>query len=180
MTGIICSGFGGQGVLTLGLILANTAMLGGNEVTWIPSYGAEMRGGTANCSIKISDEPIASPYVNKIDVLVAMNEPSLKKFEKDVAPGGMIIINTSIVKEKVSRSDVKVVNVDANDIANALNNQRAVNIIVLGTFVGATGLFTKDEMAQGIEKYFEKKKLDNSLNLKAYSEGFAVGEAQKV
>lgn len=179
MTGIICSGFGGQGVLTLGLILANTAMLAGNEVTWIPAYGAEMRGGTANCSIKISDEMIASPYVNKLDVLVAMNEPSLKKFEKDVVPGGMIILNSSIVKEKVSRSDVKVVSVDANAIATSLNNPRAINLIVLGTFVGATGLFTKDEMADGIEKYFEKKKIDNTLNLKAYNEGFAIGEAQK-
>lgn len=179
MTGIICSGFGGQGVLTMGLILANTAMLAGNEVTWIPSYGAEMRGGTANCSIKISDEPIASPYVNKIDVLIAMNEPSLKKFENDVVPGGMIILNTSIVKEKPTRSDVKVVEIAANDIAVELNNPRAVNLIVLGTFVGATGVLTKEEMSTGIEKYFEKKKIDNSLNLQAYEKGFAVGEAQK-
>ncbi|HCU07820.1 MAG TPA: oxidoreductase [Clostridiales bacterium] len=179
MTGIICSGFGGQGVLTMGLILANTAMLAGNEVTWIPSYGAEMRGGTANCSIKISDEPIASPYVNKIDVLIAMNEPSLKKFENDVVPGGMIIVNTSIVKEKVGRSDVKIVEINANDIAVELNNPRAVNLIVLGTFVGATGVLTKDDMSNGIVKYFEKKKIDNTLNLKAYEEGFAVGEAQK-
>lgn len=179
MRGIICSGFGGQGVLTLGLIIANTAMLGGNEVTWIPAYGAEMRGGTANCSVKISDEAIASPYVNKIDVLVAMNDPSLKRFEKDVLPGGTIIVNTSIMKEKVSRNDVKVIEVKANEIAASLNNPRAINLIVLGTFVGATGLFTEDEMARGIEKYFEKKKIDNTLNLKAYSEGFAVGEAQK-
>lgn len=179
MTGIICSGFGGQGVLTLGLIIANTAMLGGNEVTWIPAYGAEMRGGTANCSVKISDEPIASPYVNQIDVLVALNDPSLKRFQKDVLPGGTIIVNSSIVKEKITRADVKIVEVKANDIAASLNNPRAINLIVLGTFVGATGLFTKEEMATGIEKYFEKKKIDNTLNLKAYSEGFAVGEAQK-
>ena len=138
-----------------------------------------MRGGTANCSIKISDEPIASPYVNKIDVLIAMNEPSLKKFENDVVSGGMIIVNTSIVKEKVGRSDVKVVEINANDIAVELNNPRAVNLIVLGTFVGATGVLTKDDMSNGIEKYFEKKKIDNTLNLKAYEEGFAIGEAQK-
>jgi len=179
MTGIICAGFGGQGVLTMGLILANCAMLAENEVTWIPSYGAEMRGGTANCSIKIGKEPIASPYINKTDVLIAMNEPSLKKFENDVISGGTIIVNSSIVKEKIKRSDVRVINVDANEIAINLNNLRAVNLIVLGTFAGATGLFTKDEMANGIENYFSKKKIDNTLNLKAYSEGFAVGEAQK-
>src|SRR5665647_1267652 len=117
MTGIICAGFGGQGVLTMGLILANCAMLAENEVTWIPSYGAEMRGGTANCSIKIGKEPIASPYINKTDVLIAMNEPSLKKFENDVISGGTIIVNSSIVKEKIKRSDVRVINVDANEIA---------------------------------------------------------------
>ena len=179
MAGIICAGFGGQGVLTMGLILANCAMLAENEVTWIPSYGSEMRGGTANCTIKISKEAIASPYVKKIDVLIAMNEPSLKKFENDVISGGTIIVNTSIIKAKVERSDVRVINVEANDIAVKLNNSRAVNLIVLGTFAGATGLFTKDEMANGIENYFSKKKIDNSLNLKAYSEGFAIGEAQK-
>jgi len=179
MTGIICSGFGGQGVLTMGLILANTAMLIGNEVTWIPSYGAEMRGGTANCSVKISDEPIASPYVNKIDVLIAMNEPSLKRFEKQVVPGGTIILNTSIVKQKVSRTDVKVVEVAANDIAAELNNLRAVNLIVLGTYIGVSGIMTKQQMADGILAYFEKKNIDHNLNIKAYEKGYEIGEAQK-
>jgi 2-oxoglutarate ferredoxin oxidoreductase subunit gamma len=180
MTGIICAGFGGQGVLTTGLILANCAMLAGSEVTWIPAYGAEMRGGTANCSIKISNEPVASPYVNKLDVLIAMNEPSLRKFENDVVSGGTIIVNSSIIKGKIARSDVHVVTVDANDIAVKLNNPRAVNLIILGVFAGSTGLFTKEEMSNGIENYFSKKKIDNTLNLKAYGEGFAVGEAQKV
>lgn len=179
MTGIICSGFGGQGVLTMGLILANTAMLVGNEVTWIPSYGAEMRGGTANCSVKISKNPIASPYVNKIDVLIAMNEPSLNRFESQVVPGGTIILNTSIVKQKVTRTDVKVVEVAANDIAAELNNLRAVNLIVLGTFVAVTDVMTKKDMSDGILKYFEGRNIDHDLNIKAYEKGYEAGEAQK-
>src|SRR6056297_2599678 len=117
MLNIICAGFGGQGVLTAGLILAKTAMDNDKNVTWIPSYGSEMRGGTANCNVKIYDDKISSPFVKKIDILIAMNKPSIIKFEPKVRPGGMIISNKSIVTGWNFREDIKIVEVEATAIA---------------------------------------------------------------
>ena len=107
MTNLVCAGFGGQGVLTAGLIIAKTGMDIGKNVVWIPSYGSEMRGGTANCNVKISEEEIASPFIRSIDVLLALNEPSVDKFQGSIAPGGTMIINSSIVKRKTSQRKTK-------------------------------------------------------------------------
>ncbi|MDR1486676.1 MAG: 2-oxoacid:acceptor oxidoreductase family protein [Deltaproteobacteria bacterium] len=175
MTDIICSGFGGQGVLTAGLILAKIAMDEGLEVTWVPSYGSEMRGGTANCNIKIDRQPIASPFVRNIDLLVAMNDPSVEKFEVMMKPGGILIVNTSLAASgRKYRSDIVRVGVPANALAEELENPRAVNIILLGAAMAKSALFEKEAVLQGLENYFSEKGKINPKNALALEKGWAA------
>ena len=135
MTEIICAGFGGQGVLTTGLIIAHSAMMLGREVTWYPSYGSEMRGGTANCSVVVSDKPVASPLISMADTVLAMNLPSMLKFQGEVKPGGLLLVNSSIIEEKSSRDDCDVVYVPCNHIAGKNGNPRGANVVFLGAYV---------------------------------------------
>lgn len=172
MIEIISAGFGGQGVLTAGLILAKIAMDNGKNVTWIPSYGSEMRGGTANCSIKIGDQDIASPFVKAVDVLIAMNAPSIDKFEKMIKPDGILIVNSSMVKDREYRKGIRIVEVPANDIANDANNPRGLNITVLGAFVKATNIFNKEVFAEGIENFFSSKGKTNPANRICFEKGY--------
>lgn len=172
MPNIICAGFGGQGVLTAGLIIAKTGMNNNKNVTWIPSYGSEMRGGTANCNVKISDGKISSPFVKKIDILVAMNKPSIAKFEPMVRSGGLIISNNSIVKEWNFRKDIRLVDVDATTIADELKNAKGANIVMLGALAASGELFCKDVMAKGIEEFFMAKGKNNSKNAECFEKGF--------
>ena len=128
MTEIICSGFGGQGVLVAGMILADAGMEDGKNVTWYPSYGSEMRGGTANCNIKISEEEIPSPYCHQLDILYTLNDAAIDKFESQVRPGGILLVNSSLArKDRVYRDDIQVIKVPATDIANELGNARGTN-----------------------------------------------------
>ena len=120
----IFAGFGGQGMLLIGKFMAMACMLDGKHVSWLPSYGPEMRGGTANCSVIVSDNPVASPLVNKADVVVAMNRPSLDKFEEHVKPGGVLVINSSIIDRKAVRDDITVVYCDANNVAESVKNPK--------------------------------------------------------
>jgi len=132
----IFSGFGGQGVLSMGKLLAYAAMKEGKEVSWMPSYGPEMRGGTANCMVNISDEPISSPVVTEYDVVVALNQPSLKKFEPMVKKGGILIWESSTIKEGPTRKDITVIPLPAIDKAtNELKNVKVMNMLVLGALV---------------------------------------------
>ena len=133
----IFAGFGGQGMLLIGKFTAMACMLDGKHVSWLPSYGPEMRGGTANCSVVVSDEPVGSPLVDNCDVLIAMNLPSLDKFEHTVKPGGLIVVNSSIIERKVERDDVKVVYCDANKIAEEVKNPKGANVAILGAMMGA-------------------------------------------
>ena len=134
-TEIIIAGFGGQGVLFGGQLLAYAGMDEGKEVTWIPSYGPEMRGGTANCTVIVSDEEIGSPLVRNPRVVIAMNRPSLDKYEKLVKPGGVLVVNTSLVDRKVTRTDIKVVEIAANEVAEKLGDQRMTNMVLLGALL---------------------------------------------
>lgn len=172
MMEFIFAGFGGQGVLTSGLILANIAADQNHNITWIPSYGSEMRGGTANCNVKVSTEEIASPFVKNIDVLVAMNGPSIDKFEKMIKPNGTMIVNTSMVKDKKFREDINVVEVPANDIARELNNPKGANIAMLGALAKCTGLFDKETFINGIDKYFAAKGKSNPANKATFERGY--------
>lgn len=133
---IFIAGFGGQGVLLIGQMLSYAAMYAGKEVTWMPSYGPEMRGGTANCTVCISDEPIASPLVTTCDVLITMNGPSLDRFESMLAPGGDLFINSSIIAQKATRSDINVHYVDCNAIAEGtIGNAKTANMVMLGAII---------------------------------------------
>lgn len=172
MLEIISAGFGGQGVLTAGLILAKVSMDNGKNVTWIPSYGSEMRGGTANCNVKVSDAEIASPFVKKIDVLIAMNGPSIDKFESSMKEGGTIIVNSSMIKDRKFREDLNIVEVPANDIARYLGNPRGANIAILGGLVKVTNVLEKDAFADGIDKFFADKGKVNELNRLCFEKGY--------
>lgn len=149
---ILIAGFGGQGVLSTGQLMAYAGMIEGKQVAWIPSYGPEMRGGTANCGITISDEPISSPLVTEPTTLIVMNRPSLDKFEKTVVPGGLILINSSLVEQKVKRQDVKVVEIPANRIAEELGNVRVANNVILGALIELTGIVTVEAVVESLKK----------------------------
>ena len=149
--GYIFAGFGGQGMLLIGKFLAMANMLDGKHVSWLPSYGPEMRGGTANCSVIVSDEEVASPMIDKADVLIAMNLPSLDKFEHTVKPGGLIVVNSSIIDRKVQRDDVRVVYCDAAHIAENVKNPKGANVAILGAMMGADDAsVSMDKMVEAI------------------------------
>ena len=150
---IFIAGFGGQGVLLIGQMLSYAAMYEGKEVTWMPSYGPEMRGGTANCTVCVSDAPIASPLITECDVLIAMNGPSLDKFESMLVPGGDPYINTSVVTQKATRSDVNVYYVDTLGIAEEkVGNGKSANMVMLGAIIRKSKIVDISIM----DKVFEK------------------------
>ena len=134
-TEIIIAGFGGQGILFAGQILAYAGMDQGFEVTWFPSYGPEMRGGTANCTVVIGDEEIGAPIVNHPQVVIAMNLPSLDKYEMSIQSHGILVVNSSMVNRLVTRRDIKVVEIPANELAESLGDKRMANMLMLGGFL---------------------------------------------
>lgn len=141
---IICAGFGGQGVMLIGQLLAYSANEKGLNTLWFPSYGPETRGGTANCSVTISDTIVNSPVISKADSLIIMNGPSLDKFVDRVKPGGRIFINSSLTNKKVERNDVSIYYVPVNDIAVELGNSKVANMVMLGAYLEVTKLFDKE------------------------------------
>lgn len=176
---MIFAGFGGQGVLLMGKMIAYAGMNSGKEVSWLPSYGAEMRGGTANCTVVVSDEPVGSPVVATPWALIAMNLPSLDKFEPSVAKGGVLLINTSLILRPAVRTDVHLVNVAANEICNELGNPRGANMVAIGCFVGATDVVPVAEMEKLIAETFAKKPALIDVNVECFRRGLEVGRSQK-
>jgi 2-oxoglutarate ferredoxin oxidoreductase subunit gamma len=155
---IIMAGFGGQGVMAMGKILAEAALKEGKNVSWLPSYGPEMRGGTANCNVIISEDPVGAPIVTEATAAIVMNRPSLDKFEKDVIPGGALIINSSLIDKKSTRDDIKVYYVPANDIANELGTGKIANMVMLGAFLEISGAAKEDTIMEIITEIFSGKK----------------------
>lgn len=152
---VICAGFGGQGVMSLGQLLTYAGMVEGKEVSWLPSYGPEMRGGTANCSVMISDAPIGSPVItNDATAAIVMNLPSLDKFEEDLIVGGTLLINSSLIPKKATRTDVKVFYVPANEIAGELGNSKVANMIMLGAYLEALKPVSMDSVKETLKKIF--------------------------
>ena len=137
---IIIAGSGGQGVLFFGKLLAHAAMLEGREVTWFPSYGAEMRGGTANCTVIVSDSMIGSPVIRNPDVLVVMNDASYQRFVEKLSPGGVLIYDPSQIRSATPRGDIKLVPIAAGAIASSLNSASLANMALMGAFISATGM----------------------------------------
>lgn len=168
---VMFAGFGGQGILLSGKILAHAAMEEGFEVAWIPSYGPEMRGGTAYCTVVVGTRPIGSPIIKNPLHLVAMNRPSLEKFASIVKPGGVILINLSLIPIGSGRSDIDELKVAAVDIATSLGNGKAANIVALSAFVARTKIVSLAALRRAIEHEFKKKPKLIPLNLKAMDEG---------
>jgi Pyruvate:ferredoxin oxidoreductase and related 2-oxoacid:ferredoxin oxidoreductases, gamma subunit len=152
------AGSGGQGTLAIGQIIAKAAMEEGREVTWLPSYGPEMRGGTANCTVVVSDQPIRCPLIDEADVLVVMNLPSLLKFEPMVVPNGLLFINSDLVPQEPKRSDLRVHKIAVNTEAQKLGSDKAANIIMLGAILAETNLVKKETIEYELEQLFSGRK----------------------
>lgn len=170
---IIFAGFGGQGILFAGKVVAYAGMNEGKNVSHLPSYGPEMRGGTANCSVIVSDEPVASPVITDPTSLVVMNGPSLDKFENAVVKDGKIFIDSTLISRDVERNDVEVFKIDATNLANKMGLPKLANIIMVGKLVKETGLFTYDEIKKAVTKMVPPSKpelLEN--NMKAFDTGY--------
>jgi len=169
----IFSGFGGQGVLMMGTSLAHSAMNNGYHVTYLPAYGAEMRGGTANCTVAISDEEIASPISSKPGYLVVMNAPSLFTFQNKVASGGIVFINSSIIDARPIRQDIKTLLVPCTDMAQELGNNRVANIIMMGAFIKKSDVVSPEIYLKSLETIMgSRKKTLAEINRKAFAAGF--------
>jgi Pyruvate/2-oxoacid:ferredoxin oxidoreductase gamma subunit len=153
------SGFGGQGVLFAGLALAEGALHEKLQVSWIPSYGPEMRGGTAHCHVRISKHTIASPWISRPSSLIAFNQPSIEKFAHEVVPGGLILVNSSMVSTLPDRQDVQIVRIPAYEAADGLGNQKAVNMIVLGAYLEITGAIEQESILSAFVEHGIKPEL---------------------
>jgi len=169
----IFSGFGGQGVLMMGVSLAHSGMNKGFHVTYLPAYGAEMRGGTANCTVAIADEEIASPVASEPNYLVALNSPSLFTFQNKVIANGTILLNSSIISDRPHRQDVQVFCVPCSDIAQELGNIRVTNVIMMGAFLKVTGIVSPEIYLNSLESIMgSRKKSLAEINRKAFTAGF--------
>ncbi len=169
---VIMAGFGGQGVMSMGQLLTYAGMIENKNVSWLPSYGPEMRGGTANCNVMVSDEPIGSPIVTEATAAVAMNRPSLDKFEVDVIKNGKLLINSSLIDIKAKREDVDVYYIPANDIANELGNGKVANMVMLGAYIELTKIVKVESIIEAFKKVFgERKAKFIPINEKALKKG---------
>lgn len=166
------AGFGGQGIMTAGQLLAYAGIHEGKQVVWLPSYGPEMRGGTAYCTVVVSDHRIGSPIINSPLGLVVFNRPSLEKFAPRVRPGGVIVVNSSLIEITSNRTDVTEILIPANDIALKAGNTKTVNMIMLGAFVGATDIIAHSTLIELVKEKMGKKKDLLEMNLQVVDEGF--------
>ena len=173
---IILAGFGGQGILLIGKLLAYAGMKAGREVTWMPAYGPEMRGGTCNCTVVLSDRPIGSPISKSPHGLIALNLPSLDKFEETVRPGGIIVVNTSLINRLPRRSDLTVGAVPANEMAIECGSAKAANMVALGAYLGSSGIAALEQMKVIVTESFASKAALVAVNHEALSRGFALGQ----
>ncbi len=173
MNQILIAGFGGQGILFAGRFLAHEGLLENREVSWLPSYGPEMRGGTANCSVILSDKPIGSPIVTSPEILIAMNLPSLDKFESEAVPGATILIDSTLVERKVKRTDVKAHYIPATQIARDNGLDGLANMIMLGKMIRETEVMPYENVPRTMSMIVsEKRKALYDLNLKALDIGY--------
>lgn len=171
----IFSGFGGQGVLMMGYSFAHGAMSEGYEVTFLPSYGAEVRGGTANCTVAVADEEIASPIASEPDYLVVMNTPSLYTFQNKVAKGGILFLNSSMIEARPTRKDIRVCNIPCTEVAESLGNPRSANIVMMGAFLKKADLVRPEVYLASLESIMgSKKQAVVEANRKAFAAGYEI------
>ncbi|MBQ1377647.1 MAG: 2-oxoacid:acceptor oxidoreductase family protein [Lachnospiraceae bacterium] len=159
-TQYLFAGFGGQGILFAGKLLAYKGLTEEKQVSWLPSYGPEMRGGTANCSVIISDDPVGAPIVINPDVLIAMNLPSLDKYENDVVPGGKIIVDSSLIERKVERDDVEVIYIPATQMASDNGLEGLANMIICGKLMELQGEYTEETIEKALAKCISARHAD--------------------
>lgn len=171
---VLFAGFGGQGVLSMGQFLTHAAMGAGKNVSWVPSYGAEMRGGTANCLVTIADEEISSPLTENPMMAVIMNRPSLDKFENKIKTNGTIVLNSSLVDRKPEREDLNVLEMPVNKLAEEINNPRGANMILLGAYLQKTAVVEIEEVLELFESIFKGK---NPSVIEKNKEAFLAGVA---
>ena len=175
---VIMAGFGGQGVMSIGKNLVKAGVEEGLEVTWVPSYGPEMRGGTANCSVILSDSRIGNPLIEHPTELIAMNRPSLAKFQETVQPGGCIFVNSSVIPDKVDRDDVSACYIPCDEIALELGSSKCGNMVMLGAYIGKTKVFAPEMIEGMIEKMFTGSKAHLvEMNKQALRRGMACVES---
>lgn len=172
---VMFAGFGGQGILLSAKLLAHAAMEQGSEVMWIPSYGPEMRGGTAYCTVVVSDRHIGSPIIKNPTHLVAMNRPSLEKFASVVKPGGVVLINSSLIPIRSGRTDVVELIVPANETAIRLGSVKCANIVAVSAFAAKSGIVDVEILRDCVKREFSKKPKIIPLNMKAFDEGLRIG-----
>lgn len=168
----VFAGFGGQGVLSMGLNLAQAAMIEGKHVTYLPSYGAEVRGGTANCTVAISSEDIASPVASSPEFLVVMSQPALARFQNQVESGGVLFYNSSLVKVDIPRGDIELLAIPAMRMAEEMGSPRSANMIVLGAFIKKTNLVSMDTIFETLKETFKTKTKLIATNKKALMAGY--------
>ena len=168
----VIAGFGGQGILSMGLNLAEAAMREGKNVTYLPAYGAEVRGGTANCTVAISDDEIASPVASSPEFIIAMNQPSAFKFQNEVQSGGVFFINSSLVETAISRGDITLISIPANQLADGLGSSRSANMVMLGAFIKKSGLVSLATVFKAVEFTLQQKSKLIEINKKALEEGY--------
>jgi 2-oxoglutarate ferredoxin oxidoreductase subunit gamma len=172
---IIIAGFGGQGIVSSGIILGHAGLFENMNVTFFPSYGAEMRGGTAHCSVVISTEPVASPIVANPDIVIVMNEPSLTRFEPMVKPGGTLFVNKTLIKSRPKRTDITVILIEANAVAEELGQGRIANMVMLGALIKNTKILTLETLKKAQRERFVKASDEQlKLNDKALERGHAL------
>jgi 2-oxoglutarate ferredoxin oxidoreductase subunit gamma len=165
------AGFGGQGLMFIGKLLAFSAMKEGRNVTWIPSYGPEMRGGTANCTVVVSDAEIGSPVIPHPRALIIMNNPSLEVFEPKLRTNGLLLSNSSFVTEPVKRKDVRAICIPANEVALKVGNEKAANMVMLGAYLAQSSVVSKESIVTGLSELFEKKAELLETNVRAFEAG---------
>lgn len=158
MEEILIAGFGGQGVMSMGQLIAYAGMNEGKYVSWLPSYGPEQRGGTANCAVVVSGEQVGSPLVSQPTTAIVLNNPSFEKFEPTVRPGGLLIVNASLISKLSERTDINVMNIRATEIANELGNPKIANMILLGAFLEITGILSDDSILEALKKVLSPEK----------------------
>ncbi len=178
-TEVIMSGFGGQGLMMIGKLLAYAGLEEGKEVTWLPSYGPEMRGGTANCTVVVGDKPIGSPLITTPQAAVVMNQPSLEKFAPMLRKGGTLVINSSMIPVNSDRDDLRTFRIKANDLATELGNRRSANLIMLGAYIGLDEVVSHEMLIKTIEKTFASKKQFIEVNCKTFMHGYELAKAGK-
>ncbi|HEC78304.1 MAG TPA: 2-oxoacid:ferredoxin oxidoreductase subunit gamma [candidate division WOR-3 bacterium] len=172
---IIIAGFGGQGIVSSGIILAHGGLLEDKNVTFFPSYGAEMRGGTANCSVVISSEPVASPIVAAPDIVIIMNEPSLTRFEPTVKSNGLLFFNKTLIKSRPTRKDITIIPIEANAVAEELGQGRIANMVMLGAMIKKTKLLSLETLKKAQRKRFKKANEEQlALNDRALEKGYGL------